>query len=283
MLIIFFLICEIQTFKYRFYYNNRNYKSEFNYIKIMIGNLKKLEKELSQCNVVRVKVEKISPNSLEYSYPTIFKAHSVAFSEFIVHFNRVILIYSGILDSKKNNQKFKYYSFTQIAIILIITSLEIYFTKLYRHLSKLISIENITYDNFLNFLQKFNIRINKTEENYKALGKIKLFYLLPEKLRFQEKSYLKAAFKTFDIDLYNLTQNLWEKIFSQDITSYVKIRHRAVHGITDEIFLKYDIINIETVENCMLDIAKFIYLIDEHIVRKFTEVQHIHTFFQKPD
>jgi len=249
----------------------------------MIGNLEKLKKELSQYNIVRVKVEEISQNSLKYSYPTIFEAYSVAFSEFIVHFNRVILIYSVILNSKKNNQKFKYYSFNQIALIMTITSLEIYLTKLFLHLSKLISIENIIYDNFKKFLKKFNIRINKTKNRYNALGKIKLFYLLPERLRFQEKGYLKTAFKTFDIKLSDIVGNLWNKIFSRDITSYMQIRHRIIHGITDEFFLIYDLIDIETVEDCMLDIAKFIYLIDKYILTKFPEVQYYYTFFQKPE
>lgn len=78
----------------------------------MIGNLVELRKELSQYNIMEVEVEEINQNSLKYSYPTIFKTHSVVFSENIVHFNRVLLIYSIILDAKKNNQRFRYYSFT---------------------------------------------------------------------------------------------------------------------------------------------------------------------------
>ncbi len=247
----------------------------------MIGNLVELKKELYQYNIVEVEVEEINQNSLKYSYPTIFKTHSVAFSENIVHFNRVLLIYSIILDAKKNNQRFKYYSFTQIAIILTITSLEIYLTKLFRHLSKLTLIANITYDKFKKFLKRFNRKIKKTRKNYKRLGKKRLFSLLPERFSLQSKDNLKNAFKTLNIGLPRINNVLWSKIYSRHKTSYMSLRHRTAHGITGAIFLEYDLINIETIEDCVLDVAEFIYLIDENIVTRYPDVEKYVSHFQK--
>ena len=248
----------------------------------MIGNLEKLEKELFQYKVVNVEVEEINQNSLKYSHPFI-GVHSVAFGEYIVHFNRIILIYSAILDSMKNNKKYKYYTFTQIAIILSITSLEIYLNKLFLHLLKIISIENIRCQDFQKLLKRYGIKIKDTEGNNKGLGEKEIFSLLPERLRFQNKKNVKRAFKLFDIELNKINEDLFGKIYYRDEKSYMKLRHRIVHGKSEGIFFAYELIDIETVENCMLDIAKFIYLIDKYIVKKYPELEYYHTFFRKTD
>ena len=206
--------------------------------------------------------------------------HSHAFGEFIFNFNRILSIYSEILELKQKKDHFKYYAFCQTAIILAISSLEVYLTSLFFHFSKLISVENIEYKKFKQLVSQFNLRINKAETNYKALGKIRIFYLLPEKLHLQRSKNLKIIFNLFDINKQVMFPNLYERIFSQNEDSYMKIRHRTIHGGYIPLGSKFEQIEIETVENCMIDIAKFNYLIDKHIIKNYPGLHFYSTYFQ---
>lgn len=74
---------------------------------------------------------------------------------------------------------------------------------------------------------------------------------------------------------------LHERIFSKNEYSYMEIRHRIIHGGYTPSGYKFEQIEIETVEKCMIDITKFNYLIDKHIVEKYSDLQFYGTYFQK--
>lgn len=246
----------------------------------MIGNLKEFEKELSKYDMVKIKITKFNENELRYEHSSV-ETHSHAFDEFIFNFNRILSIYSEILESKQKKDDFKYYAFCQTAIILAISSLEVYLTTLFFHFSKLISVENIKYKDYQKLLNTFRLGINNAETNYKALGKIRIFFLLPERLNLQRPDNLKIVFKLFDINIQSMCPKLHVRIFSDNEDSYMKIRHRIIHGRYTPLGSKFEQIEIETVENCMIDITKFNYLIDKHIVEKYPDLQFYGTYFQK--
>ena len=140
----------------------------------MIDSLEELENKLSKYDIVKIKITKFNENELDCEHSFV-GPHSHAFDEFIFNFNRILSIYSEILESKQKKDDFKYYAFCQTAIILAISSLEVYLTSLFYHFSKLISVENIKYKDFKKLLNTFRLGINNAETNYKALGKIRIF------------------------------------------------------------------------------------------------------------
>ena len=125
---------------------------------------------------------------------------------------------------------------------------------------------------FNKWLNKLRINIKLNHNNIDLLRNVKLFSIFPpiKKISFQEKETVAYAFKLLNIDLANLFPVLWQKIFADEGSSYIKLRNTIIHsGAKGSLFGPE--IDLSTVESCYKNIAEFIYNIDKKLIDEFPD------------
>lgn len=233
-------------------------------------------------NIVKITELKHKQGSLFYTYEKIEDKHTLAFPNFILNFNRAFSIYPEIIQNADINP-LKFSFLCENVIVNLITSIEDYLRTVFITIAYKKSLEDLFFhygENGFNepeAVDKFNKRIRKLQINIKLkydninlLRNVKLYAILPPifRLSFQEKDIVRCAFQLLNIDLSNLFPTLWQKIFSNDQSSYIKLRNKIIHSGAKG-SLSGPEIDLSTVESCYRDMAEFIYKIDKQLIEKF--------------
>lgn len=198
---------------------------------------------------------------------------SIQYLQFILNINRVMMLYEDILDLNIINESrvnLRYQLLSENIFILLITSLEVYLVDTFKRLSKLVVIEDLGKENLIKFLKEFKATENFFEK-LKEIGnlKIQLNDIIPERLDFQQKEKCKIAYQLLGIDLPNLNHEIWKKIFTKEEHGYIQIRNHIVHGGSKEILLKRRKINFEFLEDSILNVINFVFLIEIDAFSKY--------------
>ncbi len=174
-------------------------------------------------------------------------------------------------------------------IILLITALEIYLRRLF----KTILFAKLEKDRTI--LNRISDYFNITEVDFKEIISNKIIELIMPslfkklKLNFQNNEDIKKAFKFLEIDLVNIINHqdndLWRRIFSDEKKNlkkrgYFKIRHKLVHGGIESSILLKRIITIDLIERAILDITKFVFIIESDISSKYPKEQYVNIYFK---
>jgi hypothetical protein len=151
--------------------------------------------------------------------------------------------------------------------------MEVYLVDVFKKLSSQVTIENIDKRKFVNFLRA--LRLEKDYlDSLKEYGNnnIPLSKIIPERIDFQQKDKCKIAYSLLGIDLPTIAdkeQKIWGRIFGDTENSYTQIRHNIIHrGVSATARLSQKL-DIELVQKAILDITKFISLLESIIVSKY--------------
>lgn len=250
----------------------------------MINDENKFRAILRNYNIVNITELRHSQGSLFYTYERIEDRHTLAFPNFILNFNRALSIYPEIIQNAEDNP-LKFSFLCEIIIVNLITSIEDYLRTAFITIAYKNTLEDLIFHygengfSELGMVKKFNKWLNKLRINIKLdynnidlIRNVKLYALLPsiDQIPFQEKETVSCAFKLLNIDLPNLFPTLWQKIFSNDSSSYIKLRNTIIHsGAKGSLFGPE--ISLTIVESCYKDIAKFIYKIDNQLIKVFPD------------
>jgi len=210
------------------------------------------------------------PDIIEY-----FKKSYQALKKREQHFDSKTIgrsnVLTGYIGPDANlGSEIKYEFVCENTLIILITSLEVYHGDLFKNLSKANSIGKIERNKLKNFANSFRINIDFSQTNYDTFKDIPLLHFLPKRLDFQQKQKVRNAFLLFDIDLEAIDKKIWQKIYSKDPLSYSNLRHLVVHK--GKSFTPKNKVNLEVIENCILDIAKFVYLIEKKATEKYPQI-----------
>ena len=239
---------------------------------------------LRNYNIVKITELKHKKGSLFYTYEKIEDRHTSAFPNFVLNFNRAFSLYSDIIKNSESNP-IKFTFLCENVIVNLITAIEDYLRSAFM----IIAYKNTLEDLFFRYgengfkeekaVYKFNKQIRKLRvnirlnyDNIDLLRNVKLYALLPphRQLSFQEKDIVRCAFQLLNIDLSNLFPILWKRIFSNEPSSYIKLRNTIIHrGAKGSLFGPE--IDLATVESCYRDIAEFIYSIDKQLMEDFPD------------
>lgn len=201
----------------------------------------------------------------------------LVFSEFYTIFttniNRAIALYPEIVKISKPEDFFnlKNIFISQTMHILLITALEVYLSSLFLWVSRQrVLISNLDPKIFVKFLKTFTLRYQFLDL-FAERGNLDfpLGDLLPEKMDasvFQQKRKCKIAYKLIGIDVVNIAESIWEKIYSKN--GYIQKRNLIIHsnihsylGINNIRDFDLDK-HIEDLENTLMDIVKFVFYIE---------------------
>ncbi len=250
----------------------------------MINDENRFRAILRNYNVVNITELRHKKGSLFYTYEKIEDKHTLAFPNFILNFNRAFSIYPEIIQNVEINP-LKFYFLCEIVIVNLITSIEDYlriafitiaynntFEDIFLHYGENGFNEPRMVDRFNKWIKKLRINIKLDYNNIDLLRNVKLYAILPSihQIPFQEKDTVRCAFKLINIDLPNLFPILWQNIFSDNPSSYIKLRNTIIHsGAKGSLFGPE--INLTIVESCYKDIAEFIYKIDKQLIKVFPD------------
>lgn len=200
------------------------------------------------------------------------------FAEFTVNLNRAIYFYPEIIKVQSKEEFFNkrvVFLFHTIHILLII-ALEIYLNSTFRGVTQRLPIR--LYDEKLlrRFLKIFNLKKIFLTKLIKWNSEYPLSNLLPDRMDFLQKKKCKIAYKLIDINVLNVENSIWEKIFSST-DGYIQKRHRLVHSSPENVFKvrninQFDRIReITEIENTILDIVKFVFHIENQRLFKYPD------------
>lgn len=201
----------------------------------------------------------------------------LVFSKFYTIFNtninRAIAFYPEIVKIPTPREFFemKNIFIFQTMHILLITALEVYLSSLFSWISReRILISDLDSRLFVKFLKTFNLRYQFLDI-FAERGNLDfpLGDILPERNDasvFQQKEKCKNAYNLIGIDVVNIDESIWEKIYSEN--GYIKKRNSTIHGdIHDYIGINnlrdFDLDKqVEDLENALMDIVKFVFYIE---------------------
>ncbi len=229
----------------------------------MTANSDDFWNELQKFDLVKLEFTAYNSKKIEFITNYSFKTNQNLIFNFNI--NRAMIIYEEILNN--TSDEFKYTTLCENTLIFLITALEVYFSQTFRTISSIINIGQVDYYSLKKLLNVLRININFKKYSYDSLKDIKLFHMLPKRLEFQDKKKCKVAFSLFDIDVPSLNEKIWKNIFSKNNLGYLYLRHAIIHG--SNILSPRKFINLETVENCFLEICELVYLLEEKIIDKF--------------
>ncbi len=216
----------------------------------------------------------------------------LVFSEFYTVFNtninRAIALYPEIVKISKPEDYFKMKNIFifQTMHILLITALEVYLSSLFQWVSQhKIVINDLDSKKFVKFLKKFNLR-DQFLDIFAERGNLNfpLGDILPERNDasvFQQKQKCKIAYNLIGIDVVNIAELIWEKIYCKN--GYIKKRNSFIH---DDIIKYLGIKNIrdfdldkqiEDLENTLIDIVKFVFYIEHQRFFRYPDLAEINT------
>lgn len=250
----------------------------------MINDEIRFRASLRNYNIVKITELKHKKGSLFYTYEKIEDRYTIAFSNFILNFNRAFSIYPNIIqDVEDDSIKFSF--LCETAIVRLITSIEDYLRTAFITIAEKKTMEDLFFRygkkgfSELGMVKKFNKWLNKLRINIKLdynnidfLRNVKLYAILPpiHQILFQEKETVRCAFKLLNINLPNLFPILWQRIFSNDPSSYIKLRNTIIHsGAKGSLFGPE--ISLTIVESSYKDIAEFIYKTDKQLIKVFPD------------
>jgi len=250
----------------------------------VINDESRLRDILRKYNIVKITELKHKQGSLFYAYEKIEDKHTLAFPNFVLNFNRAFSLYSDIIKNSESNP-IKFTFLCENVIVNLITATEDFLRSAFMIIAYKNTLEALFFhygvkgfnelgavDKFNKLIRKLRVNIRLNYDNIDLLRKVKLYALLPHhlKLSFQEKDIVRCAFQLLNIDLSKLFPTLWQKIFADDISSYIKLRNTIVHsGAKGSLF--GPVIDLSTVESCYRDIAEFIYNIDKQLIEDFPD------------
>ena len=196
--------------------------------------------------------------------------HTDSFEQVLIGYNRVMLLYEEMLKNYPiDNPKIELLG--QSGFILLITTLESYLENLFYRLCSSHTVGEIEDSVFKKYLKNFDINIKYQRGE---INTIRLLNYISEKLSFQNKNQCKKAFSLFNFKIGEIDLVLWEKIYMK----YMPIRHGLIHAGPAYGLYKINRITIEYFEEIMLDIARFMCLVDNKILEshfKSSEGTHV--------
>ncbi len=97
---------------------------------------------------------------------------------------------------------------------------------------------------------------------------------------FQEKDTTRDCFRFVDIEVTELETRLWRSVFAKK-GSNIQLRHEIIHGdqLPLEDIEKY--YNVDTIEKILIEITKFVYLIEEERFNKYKYSEEHAIFLEK--
>ena len=250
----------------------------------MVNDENRFRAILRNYNIVKITDLRHKEGSLFYTYEKIEDRYTLAFSNFILNYNRAFSIYPEIIQNAKLNP-IKFSFLCETVIVNLITSIEDYLRTAFSTIAYIKSIEDLflhngekgfnepgMVDRFNKWIKKLRINIKLDHNNIDLLRNVKLYALLPtiHQISFQEKDTVRCAFKLINIDLPNLFPTLWQNIFSDNPSSYIKLRNTIIHsGAKGSLFGPE--ISLTIVESSYKDIAEFIYKTDKQLIKVFPD------------
>lgn len=195
---------------------------------------------------------------------------SPIFSQFTVSINRAISFYPEIIDLTKAEDYFKpknIFLFHSMYILLI-NALEVYLLELFKGISNQLLISKLDSRLFIKFLKEFNLK----DQFLSAFAKnnnldFALSEILPDRLDFQQREKTKIAYNLIGINVVEIEDELWEKIFSKT-DGYIAKRNKIVHSRVEDLIKIENIKDfkldkeIEEIENAIIDIVQFMFYIE---------------------
>lgn len=192
---------------------------------------------------------------------------------FNTNINRVIALYPEIIKISKSEDFFRMKNIFifQTMHILLITALEVYLSSLFLWVSReRILISDLNPKIFVKFLKTFSLRYQFLDIFAKR-GNLNfpLGDILPERNDasvFQQKKKCKIAYNLIGIDVVNIAESIWDKIYSKN--GYIKKRNLFIHSdihnyIAINNIRDFDLDKqFEDLENALMDIVKFVYYIE---------------------
>ncbi len=237
-------------------------------------------------------VEDVEPSFIEkgtinFSLDGSIQKHlifSQFFTIFTTNINRAIALYPEII---KISQPEEFFNIKNIFIfqtmqIHLITALEVYLSGLFLWVANNnVLISHLDPKLFIKFLKTFNLK-NQFLDKFAEKGNLDFFLgeILPERIDasvFQQKRKCKIAFKLIGIDVVNIEESIWEKIYTSE-NGYITKRNLCVHSdIHDYLGIKniydFDLKQVfEVLENTIMDIVKFVYYIEHQRFFKFPDM-----------
>lgn len=201
----------------------------------------------------------------------------LVFSKFYTIFNtninRAIALYSELVKISKPKDFFKMKNIFifQTMHILLITALEVYLSSLFLWVSReRILISDLESRLFVKFLKTFTLRYQFLDI-FAERGNLDfpLGDILPKRNDasvFQKKKKCKIAYNLIGIDVDNIAESIWEKIYSKN--GYIKKRNAFIHSDIQEYIGINNISDFdldkhfEDLENALMEIVKFVFYIE---------------------
>lgn len=228
--------------------------------------LEEMWKKLFKFKIVRIVQMTYKKGYLHFRYLSA-EEHTDAFEMVIIGYNRVIQFYEVMLQNYPIDDP-KIELMAQSGLILLITTLESYLESLFYSLCRYHTIGDINNKIFKKFLSNFDIKI---KYNRSEVEKVRLTNYLPQKLNFQNKDLCRKAFQLFGIKINEVDTKLWEQIYNNE-NGYIQLRHGLIHAGPSYGLYKINRIDIESFEKIMLEIGRFLCLVDNKILEDYDVV-----------
>lgn len=207
---------------------------------------------------------------------------SPPFLGFIANINRVMAFYPQIIKDFHINAKpidLKIIYDRQVFLIFLINSLEVYLSSTFILTTDILRVDNPKSELIIKFIKKYG-SIEKYNEFYKDEYKPEFVSkFLTKRIYFQQKDACRECFKFININLFELDPKLWQKIFSKN-DSYMDLRHKIIHGGRPAVKEINEIFGINYLENALIDIVRFVYLIEEQRFLKYKRIEENSDFLQ---
>lgn len=188
----------------------------------------------------------VDDNRIMYEFTPQFpqEPYTLAWIRFNFNINKVIETLKNALNYGDNTSH--YFLMCDNALVLLITAFEAYLANNYN-----------------------KIRIN--------LGEIEID---PKFLKFQNKDDLKEKYREFNIDIAQLDDELWRKIFAsgENERGLIKLRNIVVHSGWDNFQNRSDMINHILVEEAIITIIEFIKIVENTVIRNFPNLNNLSRF-----
>lgn len=205
------------------------------------------------------------------------KKYTSAYLVFGVNIWRTLSAYRVLLEGYKSLESREFFvnqfernAPNETIVILLITDIEVF---LRMGFIKIASVSTRNTVNCKYFTKLKNIfRIKDTDKLTDFINSnITLNKLLPpiEQLEFQRCEVCSIAYKLCNIEIPQIDDELWRRLFSGEDDGYIKIRNKLIHG-GFEASVKYNkILNKDFLETIILDIVKFAHKIDLTVVAEY--------------
>jgi len=174
---------------------------------------------------------------------------------------------------KSNNiifNRFGANSSNEMLLILLITSIEVYFRNSFEILALISTEDSINMKYFPKFTKILKISQDQEVSNF-LKKKINLYEMIMRKtndLLFQQKEICSLAFKLCNIDIAHIDDNLWEKLFGKP-NGYIKLRNNLIHQGFWASGKYENILTKENLNTIFLNIVELVNKIDLTIAKNY--------------